>query len=70
MTSGGLLPYGRWMFYVEWYLISSFLCAGLISLALADDTYGEEVYQALNCGPNRLYETLRILLTAPFILLI
>lgn len=57
-------------FILEWYLISSFLCAGLICLGLHDETYGDELYQALNCGPDRLYETVRIMLTAPIILLV
>ena len=58
------------IFLVEWYLVSSFLCAGLICLALHSEEHGDMVYEALDCGPNRLYETVRILLTAPFILLI
>ena len=55
------------MFIVQVYLFTSFLTALLISWGLQDEEYGELLHMAMGISDDRLYETVRIMLTAPFI---
>ena len=63
-------PYGRGMLYnlSIAYLFCSFLTAWAISYSLQDEQFGEVLSVAMRIDHSKpLYETVRIMLTAPFI---
>lgn len=55
------------VYILEAYLLTSFLTALLISWGLEHEEYGDLLAEAIGLGPDRFYDTIRIMLTAPFI---